>query len=367
MKKCRLAGLILNVTLFSCLTSRASADEPVISAEEAKRNGYVAIPYSPSGKTVDLPDQERLPWPFESLSPTGYLGNNYNQFQPYPNNPGYHWGVDVMVEEDSWILAPVSGRVEAGHYNYTLNPDGSKIKQWIPWPEQGLNIYFEVAVIADNGMRYELHHVDRYTLTQEVIDGLNSGNLVVEKGARLGKVYDWFGPEEYDHVHLNVVRPDGRHLNPEPFFTAIDDDMAPEVRFFAVLASGEAIWLEDNSVLPETPAAIYAWGHDRKNHNKWVHALTALKVVAADRSVQGFDFGNSIFTSNESVVSILDIYPSDVMGPDGTVIRQPDEFYPYDHLKFLMQVKLKSSVSGSVQVIAQDSAGNQTTVTIRVL
>jgi hypothetical protein len=195
----------------------AQADELFLSLEDAAMQGY--RPYKSSlavQSNLVLQDSivlaAPLKWPFELPYAKSRIGNNFVQFQPY-DKPGYHMGDDMLLEPGSWALAPVDGLVEAGHYAYTDLPNGDRIKQWIAWPGTGDDNYFEVAVIDSNGTRFELHHVDRRSMPNEVIAALKKSGSV-KAGQRLGKVVPWPTRFHYVHVHLNVFSSMGVAINP---------------------------------------------------------------------------------------------------------------------------------------------------------
>ena len=98
----------------------------------------------------------------------------------------------------------------------------------MPWPREGDDLYFEVAVVADSGVRYEFHHVDRASLPVGIATLLNAGGGRVEAGTLLGHAITW--PDgDYHHIHYNLVLPSGTRINPEFVSPLLADHRAPEI------------------------------------------------------------------------------------------------------------------------------------------
>ncbi|MEK6556526.1 MAG: hypothetical protein AABZ31_14855, partial [Bdellovibrionota bacterium] len=157
--KTKLSFLLLAL-ISTSLSTVSFADELMLSLEDAALQGYTPYQAKPSLFRAQPYLTQPLKWPFEKPYSKSRIGNNFVQFQPY-DMPGYHMGDDMLLESNSWALAPIDGKLEAGHYAYTDLPNGNRIKQWIAWPGRGDDNYFEIAVIDGNGNRYELHHVNR--------------------------------------------------------------------------------------------------------------------------------------------------------------------------------------------------------------
>jgi hypothetical protein len=353
--------------LFIALVSivpTAHADELFLSLEDAAMQGYK--PYESSlavqpnlvlqdAAVIDAP----LKWPFESPYAKSYIGNNFVQFQPY-GKPGYHMGGDMLLESASWALAPVGGLVEAGHYAYTDLPNGDRIKQWIAWPGAGDNNYFEVAVIDSNGTRFELHHVDRRTLTNEVIEALKNGGSVVA-GQRLARVVPWPTRFHYVHVHLNVFNSFGVAINPESVFEIIPDSVVPNVSFLALYQDGSTEWLKEGVTITKPVKSFIVYGSDEKDLNEYVQAVPYIEFSRDGAIVNALDFRFNLLDSSGIFIDIREFYLGDLLLSDKTVLRQPASFYPLQGTKFHQQIMVNQAPSGnSFQLKVQDIAGNAT-------
>lgn len=327
------------------------SDESRMSLEEAKKNGFEVFKFSDSHlKTRSEPVPHALKWPFEKPYRHGFLGNNFVQYQPY-GMPGYHMGSDMVLERDSWVLAPLSGRIEAGGYTYTDLPDGTNIKQWLPWPKGG-GAYFEVAVISDAGYRYEFHHVSKESLPREIVNILNAGGGRVEKGQRLGQVYQWSTPFHYDHVHVNVYGPEGKQLNPEYFYEVLPDDEAPAVNLVAEYVDGRSSWID---TLDRKPVKRFiVMGSDKKNNSIFSQAPIYLELKFENGGSTVLDF------RYQMLHDIRKVYPARVRMPDGSIRTQMRDFYPNSPM-FYMALDLPADLgNGNFMIRVQDIAGNET-------
>ena len=232
------AALLAALSLTACSQSQGTGDIPIEDPRDLDNRGYVPVPPpAPGAHGIELPAAHSLAWPVEFQDPQHVIGNTMAQFQPY-NGSYWHGGADLRVSAGAAIRAPIAGRVEAGHYSYAIKGDGSMTKYWLPWPQQGNATYFEVAVIADDGTRYEFHHVNRSSLPSRVIALVESGGRVAA-GELLGYAIRW-SDGVYHHVHYNIIAAGGTRINPEYVSTALPDNRAPEIlSSFAILASGQ--------------------------------------------------------------------------------------------------------------------------------
>ena len=356
-------------------TSYLFSDELRLSLTEAKRQGFKIHTLQKmtvtkfqnqrrnSNLTSSLLQKYRngkLPWPFELPYREGFIGNNFAQYQPY-EIPGYHGGSDMVLERDSWIFAPVDGLLEAGHYAYTDNPDGSRIKHWKPWPSSGDPSYFELAVIDNAGNRFELHHVDKASLPKEIIAGLNGGNFFVSMGKKLGRVVDWSTMFHYDHVHVNIHDKEGNWFNPEHFFHGLQDTIKPQCQFMAVSKNGKSFWMNTFNVKKqfiEDLSHIIVLASDQKNNNKFSQVPVYFEISFESGGKFFWDFQQNLTNSSLTFADIREVYPKNVTLPNGTNFRQPTGYYP-NGVKFAIKLPMpENRGTGKFLVMAKDAAGN---------
>lgn len=355
------------VFLLFFLSSNLYADELRLSLNEAKRQGFViqkkfnaGYKNSQISKSIKRYKNHELAWPFELPYKNGFIGNNFAQYQPYAL-PGYHGGSDMVLEKDSWMYAPVNGILEAGHYAYTDNPDGSRIKHWKPWPQSGDPSYFELAVIDNDGNRFELHHVDKATLPSEVVAGLNQGKFSVKMGMKLGRVVDWGTPFHYEHVHVNIHDRDGTWYNPEYFFKLLPDTISPQCRILALYSNNKTAWVEPGFKITPDLLNFVLIVSDQKSNNNFSQAPLYYEIRFYQGGLFFWDFRKSLTSSNSKFADIRQVYSSPTKLPSGLTMRQPNGYYPND-VKFLVNLPLpEDKGDGSFQIIVEDIAGNSFT------
>jgi hypothetical protein len=155
--------------------------------------------------------QKNHPWPFPLLS----IGHNMQSFQNYGSSPYWHDGLDIRSVVDQPIYASAGGRVV-------------NIENYSP----GNNLYWEVAILDDEGFVWKYHHVDRSTIPSEIFKAQKLGTKI-NSGTFIGKVVRWpvstFG-EVYHHLHLLVVAKDGLYTNPFLMMEPLPDTTAPVIR-----------------------------------------------------------------------------------------------------------------------------------------
>ncbi len=357
--------LLLAIFITTITTITVQANELVLSLAEAKKQGFVVqkkykAPFSNTRfkKTMMNYRANQLAWPFEHPFKDGFIGNNSAQYQPY-ETPAYHGGSDMVLENDSWMYAPVSGLLEAGHYAYTDNPDGSKIKHWKAWPQTGSATYFEVAVIDSNGNRFELHHVDRSTLPQDIIEGLNKGNFKVQAGVKVGRVLGWSTPFHYDHVHVNVIDQEGTWYNPEHFFQLLPDTISPKCRVMAMYKNNKTAWVEPGFKISSDIANFIAVVSDQKLNNDFSQVPQYFELKFQEGGLFFWDFRKTLTSSDASFADFRQVYAGATKLPTGQTMRQPGDFYPRG-VQFMVKLPIPTNTgNGSFQILVQDMAGNK--------
>lgn len=346
-------------------TSTAFADELILTKKEAREQGYRPKRWGYPMASVYVPYKQNLPWSFENPYNGSPMGNSYNQYQPY-ELPGYHQGCDMIQESGSRIFSPIDGRLEAGHYGYTLEENGDRVKQWKPWPAQGNSTYFEVAIIDSFGNRFEYHHVNRDSLPQEIVNQLNNNKEpMVKKGQPLGTVINWFTSFQYHHFHVNVYDAQGTTINPESIFQLIPDSRPPQVQFLAVYKNGKTEWVSEGAKISAANIdAFVITGADEKDAHEYVQAPVYVEISQDNKILGSLDFRNRLYDSKNSFLDIRDIYPEVLQLPNGQKLKQMSDFYPLHGVKFNLLLKVNGPTVGQPFTIkVADMAGNITQVT----
>ena len=351
---------ILTVGMFS--NTPAKADEPVRSERELRRLGY--RPFSEFQKSYPIKahlDRKKLlrrknvlPWPVEFLDASEPIGNSMIQFQNY-GYPYYHGGCDLLSKEGWWITTPVSGFLEGGHYSYSGNADGSMTKHWIPWPKRGEAAYFELAIVTDEGLRFEFHHVDRPSLPQETIDALNKGGVRVEAGTKIGRVLEW--GSTYDHIHYNIITPEGLRINPEYVSEQISDTQEPEVEGVYAIDQSGRVHSFSGGHLNFVPREFIVAGFDRKNaKSPNQHPFHSTLLKFANGTGVGWDFRAVMATMDGRWPALWEFYLAKLRTPSG---QKLETFGDYGAGFNLVRLLVPQGASGQFEIEVKDMVGNK--------
>ena len=92
-------------------------------------------------------EQKSHRWPFPLLS----IGHNMQSYQDYSGSPYWHDGLDIRAVQDQPIYAAAGGKV-VNIQNYV----------------RGNHLYWEVAILDEDGFVWKYHHVSEETITQEI-------------------------------------------------------------------------------------------------------------------------------------------------------------------------------------------------------
>ncbi|MFI5361126.1 MAG: hypothetical protein ACHQ49_04075 [Elusimicrobiota bacterium] len=348
--------MIRAVALLLFLFSPARADERIRPAAVLLAEGYKpAATLSAAGSSA-LPPGHALPWPVRFQDAEHTLGNVMAQFQPF-GSPYYHGGDDLRVDAGADVLSPVDGKLEAGHYSYSAHPDGSLEKFWKPWPEDGDPTYFEVAVVADGGIRYEFHHVNRGTLPPEIVAKLDAGGGRAAKGELLGHAVE-FPMAGYNHVHYNIVLPDGRRVNPEFASALLPDKIPPTIlHAFAVGSNGDAKDFAGGAVNPPVKEFVL---HvvDKQDANVYEHP-PAYALLKFDRGGQTlWDFRETLTDAHRAFPPLWDFFAESIRSPSGAFETEGG----YGTGASLIRLQVPAGASGGFTLEVGDIAGNVSTM-----
>jgi len=342
------------VIFFSLVTlSQARANENVQPAWKLLAQGYRPVPHARS-RSDALPAAHASPWPVTFQDAQHSIGNSMVEFQPF-GAPYFHGGCDLRTKAGEDIHATVSGRLEAGHYGYDTNADGSMSKYWMPWPQEGDATYFEVAVVTEEGTRYENHHVDRDSLPADIVAMLNAGGGRVEAGHLLGHVLYW--PDgDYHHTHYNIVLPSGARVNPEYASPLLPDSRAPEILgIFAV--SGSAISAFGTGIFGAAPTEFVVDAVDHQDANVYDHppVFARLHFTSGEQTV--WDFRTTLLGADGKFPPIWNFFLASLKAPGGAL--ETEGGYGTGHS--LIRLAVPAGAKGPFTIELGDMAGNLTT------
>jgi hypothetical protein len=198
-------------------------------------------------QALGLYEEKRThPWPFPLLS----IGHAMNSYQDYGGSPYWHDGLDIRSAIDQPIYAAAGGKV-VNLENYV----------------RGNSLYWEVAILDEDGFVWKYHHVDRQSIPAE-IETAYKNRSAIKGGTLIGNVVRWpvssFG-EVYHHLHLLVVGADGKYINPFLLLDSLADTKAPLIEEIGIAQNHRPTKLSRVS----GPHALYLKATDLILHDKF--------------------------------------------------------------------------------------------------
>jgi len=345
--------LLLSVALTACAPAQ---DEATGDPRDLVNDGYKPTQPSDPGSSISVPKRHSLEWPVEFQDETHIIGNTMAQYQPYDGSY-WHGGCDVRVKAGAAVRAPVSGKLEAGHYSYAIHLDGSMTKYWKPWPETGNNTYFEVAIVADDGTRYEFHHVNRSTLPDRIVSILDSGGRV-NAGDLLGHAIRW-SDGVYHHIHYNVIAKNGVRINPEYISKSITDTVAPEIKAaYAVMPSGSTMGFGSGE-FSEAPSEFVINVSDALGKNIYRNPPTMAQLTFESGKKTVWDFRKTLSLPDGSLPKLWDFFKSSLKLPLGGTSATSGG---YGVGTSLVRLKVPADARGAFKIQFYDQSENVTTL-----
>lgn len=320
----------------------------------------ISLPYEPNS----------LRWPVDLQSPNNLLGNVLAQYQHYydSQNRYFHGGCDLVVNGDDTVFSPVSGRVEAGYYNYRYPEHGHPEKIWhslgSPQAESSdfrkfMTGYFEVAIIDDNGFRFELHHIDRDSVSAELFRRVKTGEKILA-GTPIGKVYDLgmkTNGQNYKHIHYNIISPEGLRVNCEWVSESLNDTISPSIlAVYALYEDGKSVKVESGSKI-EKPLEFAVQIEDIKNDNPFIHQPHIINIKFDSNTSFEWDFSKSLSLPDSSRPNLFDFFVEKIELKSGEIIETTGD---YKNFIFLNRLPVAEGVIENYEIQVQDANGNRT-------
>lgn len=191
--------------------------------------------------------QRHHPWPFPLLS----IGHNMQSYQNYSGSPYWHDGLDIRSHKDQAMLASAGGKVV-------------NIENYV----RGNPLYWEVAILDEEGFVWKYHHVDRASIPQEIHNAYKEG-FTIPAGTFIGNVVRWqvttYG-ELFHHLHLLIVGKDGKYINPFLMMEPLPDTTPPVIKKIGLAKNHRPI--QGNEV--KGPHALYLEASDLTLHEKFL-------------------------------------------------------------------------------------------------
>lgn len=196
--------------------------------------------------TGKLYEREIHPWPVNVLS----IGHTNASYQGYGGTPYFHHGLDIRAQAGESVFSSTPGKV-VNIENYAAG-----------------DLYWEVAVLDEQGFLWQYHHIDRRSIPKEIHDAFKTGTSI-KRGTKLGAVVNWpiatYG-ERYHHIHLNILDGNRRYLSPFLFLEPLDDRSEPQIMRIGLLKNGREL----NASSVKGAYSIYAEIHDLVMHDKFI-------------------------------------------------------------------------------------------------
>jgi len=288
---------------------------------------------------VVIPQNTNAIWPYIALS----IGNSMQSFQNYGFSPGsayWHDGLDIRGNANENVYATVSGKIV-------------NIENYRP----GNKLYWEVAILDDNGLVWKYHHVDEKSIPRKIHQAFKDGSRI-EQGELIGKIVYWSVTtegERYHHIHLLVVNGLGQYVNPLALMPALADTTSPMIGKIGLTQGGKVI--KKTSV--RGAHGIYAEISDTILHDKFL--LTPYKISykldkGEEQAVWKFDFLPGLTNDLDYIHDFF------LKGSCGN----------YRCRKFLININFDKTSRGNIsafnlsagsheiEIIAEDIVGNRT-------
>lgn len=350
--------------IFPALSSHA--DELVRSRAYFETRGYKPVRFIHS---TEVPTElgRDLPWPVKFADASHAVAQNYVNFQEYDANESYfHGGCDLRSPGNSDVVASVGGTLEGGFYGYVTNADGSMEKQWQPWSGRGKHDpYFELAIVTDDGYRFEYHHVDSEKLPPATIAALNAGSARVTAGTVIGKVNAWaFAFEIYAHIHYNIIRSDGLRMNPEFFSVSTPDHTAPSIQgVYGLTKTGRTISIKNGDTISDELEEIVVATTESHDLDAYVQTPPFASIAFEDGVSFAWDFRQSLQTQEGKFPAIWSVFKKNLTLPNGGSLWTSGQ---YGQGLSLIRLPVSAGAAGAFTIAIGDTAGNQSRVQARI-
>lgn len=345
------------------------ADISIRSKEWLESNGYEREPAQivenklsqkqNQQKSQPPPVPDNTQWPVKFESAQFSMGHVMAQYQNYGTGAYFHGGCDLRTEKDALVTAPVSGRLEAGHYSYAIEQDGTLIKYFKPWPEMGDPNYFEVAIVTKEGFRYELHHIDRNSLPLSLRRQLTSSLPQVKAGEPLGRVARWpvrgLGDRFYHHVHFNILSDQRVAFNPENHSPLIEDEVPPQLNHLFYRNSKGVVRLFGVNETLFDATEIIVGTKDFKDENIYPQMPAQISLAVDDQIVSSWDFREKLTASDGTPLLIRNVFVEELMTFDGQIFNTLGN---YEDSNFLVRLPVPKQARGQLLIKVSDMAGN---------
>jgi hypothetical protein len=299
-----------------------------------KTTVIVATALASAGFPFGAIGQEAI-WPMPDAP--AVVMNTLSTLQFYGPTPGFHHGLDLAAPAGTHVVAPVSGRVETGYYY-----------------ERRSDYTYEVAIIAGDVTRWELHHMDPDDVP-DAVESLARQGGEISAGETVGRIYDAAEIGIEPHLHINVIAPEGWYQNPLSRLPALGDELAPRIEHvWWARSEGDGSYAEvDPRETVPSVLVVDAW--DLMPGMLGRQALYELRATRGGETIHAFTFDT--LPERSFLEGLRDVY---LLGELHTLDGQTARSEANETRRFLYAIPLdlERRPGMRIRIEVSDHAGN---------
>lgn len=350
--------------LFFTLPNQAT--ELRMSKSQALAQGFKATRVNANQPTkVDIAPNS-LAWPVQFIDQRHTIGNSMPQYQNYSNEAYYHEGADLRVSQSGKVIAPVNGFLQGDYYTYVTDQNTGEDKKYTkPITEGGDPLYFEITITTAEGFLFEFHHINPKSLPKVIYELVLRGGGTVSHGEVLGTAAVWpsfrFG-ERYDHIHYNLISPNGIYMNPEFYSNALADKSAPVIKNIFAIYKDQKVEVLDQK-LKNLPTELIISSIDMKGDNIYPLPPVLVEASWSENQKVGWNFTKTLLNNLGSFPDIREVFARNLRLSDGRSFTTKGD---YSNTVFLYRLKLPGTVTSPITLTVKDSSANEKKILLNI-